>query len=142
MITLGNNISNMERPGRGRLVKDVPQGNNFGAWLRARRLERHLTGEALAFAIGGSMTQGRVSAYERGHKKPGRDTAVKIATALGADPGDALRALMFDTPGMEAESHTDTSVNDLYALILSLAPEDRETMRHVGQRLAQGKALR
>lgn len=101
MITLGNNIFQMERTGRGRLAKDVPQGNNFGAWLRSKRLECHLTGEALAFAIGGSMTQGRVSAYERAHKKPERETVVQIAQALGADPREALEALMADTPGIE-----------------------------------------
>lgn len=101
MITLGNNfLVTMANVGRGRPATEVPIGNNFGAWLRQARLKRDLTGEALAFAFGKGMTQGRISAYERGIKKPERQTAAELAQALGVDPREALEALMADTPGL------------------------------------------
>jgi transcriptional regulator with XRE-family HTH domain len=141
MITLGNNIFEMERSGRGRLAKDVPHGNNFGAWLRAKRLECHLTGEALAFAIGGGMTQGRVSAYERGHKKPERETVVVIAQALGADPREALEALMADTPGMPPVTQEEADdPATLYREFMALHPEDRAYLRTMITRLSRSAA--
>lgn len=127
MITLGNNISHMERTGRGRTAKDVPQGNHFGAWLRARRTDRHLTGEALAFAIGGGMTQGRISAYERGHKKPERDTAVRIAEALNTEPREALEALMADTEGYSPTATPEES--EFVRAMLNATPEQKAVVR-------------
>lgn len=132
MVTLDNIISwgdnmpvvfTMSQP-LGRPPVAVPEGNAFGLWLRSERKKQELTGEALAFLVGDGMTQGRISAYERGQRKPHRDTVVKIAQALGSDPREALRALMADTPGLENASPIDTSADDLYALILSLPPED------------------
>jgi transcriptional regulator with XRE-family HTH domain len=69
-------------PRRGRKPADIPHGNHFGAWLRARRDERDLTGEALAALIGGGFTQGRISSYETGVKNPERETVRLIAEAL------------------------------------------------------------
>lgn len=112
----------------------------FAAWLKAARAKKGWSGERLAGEIGTS--QGTISMYERGLRHPHRERAVKMAEILGADPREALGALMIDTPGVIATTGASTSASDLYELILSLAPEDRETMRHVGQRLAQGRALR
>lgn len=112
----------------------------FAAWLKSARAQKGWSGERLAEEVGTS--QGTISMYERGLRHPHRERAVKIAEALGVDPRAALEALMIDTPGVEAESSEDVSASDLYALILSLGPEDREVMRHMGQRLAQGKSLR
>ena len=139
MITLGNNIRMTRQAVRGRPAGDVPQGNNFGAWLRAKRLARHLTGEALAFAIGGGMTQGRISAYERGHKKPERETVVLLATALGADPHEALEALISDTPGLELPAALDevSSPEMLYRSIMSLDREDRAYLQGLVGRLVR-----
>jgi transcriptional regulator with XRE-family HTH domain len=92
---------NMGTVGRGRPASEVPTGNNFGAWLRERRRDRDLTGEALAFRMGGKLTQSSISHYERGTKKPEATTVFLLAQALGADPREALEALMADTPGLE-----------------------------------------
>ena len=56
--------------GRGRPASEVSVENHFGTWLRERRKMRDLTGEALAFRMGGKLTQSSISHYERGTKKP------------------------------------------------------------------------
>jgi transcriptional regulator with XRE-family HTH domain len=88
--------------GRGGPASEVLSGNHFGTWLRQRRKARDLTGEALAFRMGGKLTQSSISHYERGTKKPEAATVFLLAQALGADPREALEALMADTPGLEA----------------------------------------
>jgi transcriptional regulator with XRE-family HTH domain len=70
------------KPSAGRPVGDVPDDNPFGKWLRAERINRGLTGEALAFLVGGGMSQGRISSYERGIKKPERESVFLLADAL------------------------------------------------------------
>ena len=88
--------------GRGRPASDVPTGNSFGAWLRKSRNARGLTGEALAFKMDGKLTQSSISHYERGTKKPEAATVFLLAQALGANPREAMKALMADIPGMES----------------------------------------
>lgn len=82
----------------------MSQDNNgkFGAWLRAARRRKGWSGEMLAAEIGTS--QGNISLYERGLRFPHRERAVELAEALGADPREALRALMADTPGLDTKS--------------------------------------
>jgi transcriptional regulator with XRE-family HTH domain len=86
-ITQGDNytvvIEMALRQGAGRPALDVPEGNGFGAWLRAERSKRGWSGETLAFRA--NMTQGMVSSYERGAKAPRRETIVKLARALAPD---------------------------------------------------------
>lgn len=78
----------------------MSQDNNgkFGGWLRSARRRKGWSGEMLAAEIGTS--QGNISLYERGLRFPHRERAVALAEALGADPREALRALMADTPGI------------------------------------------
>lgn len=134
MITIGNNFPvNMGNAGRGRPAAEVPTGNHFGAWLRKARHIRAMTGEALAFAIGGGMAQGRISAYERGIKKPERDTVVKIAQALGADPADALAALMRDTPGVEVNEEEETQIKEWAQRLARFSPEEQEDLMQYAQ---------
>jgi transcriptional regulator with XRE-family HTH domain len=140
MITLGNNfLVTMGNVGRGRPATEVPSGNNFGAWLRSTRLKRGLTGEALAFAFGKGMTQGRISAYERGIKKPERQTASELATALGADPREALEALIADTPGFapapELEPQTELERRAVSAFSI-LSDEEQESVLLIIERIA------
>lgn len=80
----------------GRPPADVPDGNTFGAWLRQERNRRGMTGERLAEMVGGGMSQGRISSYERGIKEPERASVLLIATALAGpdatpDEVEALR---------------------------------------------------
>lgn len=103
IMLIGNNFAIMASTGRGRPVAEVPTGNHFGAWLRNWRSQRGLTGEALAFKLDNKVTQGQISSYETGRKKPEASTAALLAQGLGRDPSEALEALMADAPGVEIE---------------------------------------
>jgi transcriptional regulator with XRE-family HTH domain len=50
----------------------------------------------------GKLTQSSISYYERGTKKPEAATVFLLAQALGANPREAMEALMADIPGMES----------------------------------------
>lgn len=124
MVLVGNNLP-VTTKRRGRPAEDVDPNNNFGRWLRAERVARELTGEALAFAVGDGMTQGRISAYERGFKKPEPATVAQIATALGIDPQAGLDALQADTLGIDANRFSDDKVKELAQFLSTLHPDDQ-----------------
>lgn len=61
----------------------------FGKNVAARRKELGLSQEALAELSGLHRTY--VGSVERGERNPSLKNIVKIALALGADPGDLVR---------------------------------------------------
>ena len=127
--------------GRGRPASDVPTGSNFGAWLRRVRTERGLTGEALAFKVGGGLTQSSISHYERGAKKPEAGTVFLLAQALCVDPQEALRALMADTPGLSDFPALSSSRTEAVEMLDALTDEQYNTIvKPLLMELARGKA--
>ena len=70
---------------------------NFGEWLKKERLAKNLSGRDLAEIA--DTTHASVSRFETGDRNPSRRMATQLAQALGADPREALEALMADTPG-------------------------------------------
>lgn len=75
---------------------------HFGAWLRAARLSKGWSGERLGLAIGSS--QGNISLYERGLRRPHAHRITKIAGALDADLRLAMEAFMADAGVMSSEA--------------------------------------
>ena len=130
---------------RGRPEVLEAKQSNFGTWLKVARQRKGWSGEMLATAV--ETSQSMVSAYERGHRHPRRDKAVQIAQALGANPQDALNALMADTPGLDTESLTDRygpmSAETIEAVrVLSLFPtEEQKVFVENLQRLADVRGL-
>ncbi len=70
----------------------------FGDWLKAEREKRGWSQPQIADAAGTSTPT--ISRIETGARGPSRKLARSIAQALGADPREALEALMADTPGI------------------------------------------
>lgn len=103
-MSIGNNfIVTMGNVGRGRPVADIPSGNHFGAWLRYWRNQRGLTGEALSLLLEGKVSQGQISSYETGRKKPEAPTVKLLALGLGVDPQEAINELLKDEHSDEPE---------------------------------------
>lgn len=65
---------------------DLP---NVGQNIRIYRNQACITQAELAEAIG--ATQQQVSWWESGRNEPGAYAIIKIAAALGIDPGDLLK---------------------------------------------------
>jgi transcriptional regulator with XRE-family HTH domain len=63
----------------------------FGANLRSAREQANLTQEDLASIAG--MNCSAISLLERGHRSPGLETILKLATALKLEPEVLLRHL-------------------------------------------------
>lgn len=101
-----------------------------------------MTGEALAFKIGGSTTQSSISHYERGVKKPECTTVFLLAQALGVDPMEGLKALMSDTPGLDVESligrygFMSPETVEMVQLLGLFPPEERRVMVENIKRMA------
>lgn len=93
-------------------AKPPPVGRSgaFAEWLREARSRKGWSGERLAEEV--ETSQGTVSMYERGLRHPHRERAVELATALGADPREALEALMADTPGLEPVVEMERAVDE------------------------------
>lgn len=108
----------------------VTMPNAFGCWLKNERKKKHLTQEALAEIS--DLTKAQISRLESGIQGTKTPTAVRLATALGADPRDALRALMADAPGMDSESvrdrhgDVDSQTVEILQLLALFPPEERE----------------
>lgn len=92
-------VSVMAQLERGRPEILQAKQSSFGRWLKTARQRKGWSGEMLAAAV--ETSQSMISAYERGFRSPRREKAVELAEALGADPREALEALMADTPGLE-----------------------------------------
>ncbi|MGW9058928.1 helix-turn-helix domain-containing protein [Streptomyces sp. NPDC055733] len=60
-----------------------------GARIRAARLRANLTQERLAEAAG--MDRQAINRIEQGHASPLLDNLLRIARAIGADPGDLIK---------------------------------------------------
>ncbi|MFC7983786.1 helix-turn-helix domain-containing protein [Streptomyces sp. NPDC057336] len=60
-----------------------------GARIRAARLHATLTQEKLAEAAG--MDRQAINRIEQGHASPLLDNLLRIADALGADPGELIK---------------------------------------------------
>ena len=73
--------------------------SNFGDWLREERDRRGWDQPDVATRADTSIPT--ISRLETGARSPSRKLAIRIAEALGADPREALEALMADTPGLE-----------------------------------------
>jgi transcriptional regulator with XRE-family HTH domain len=121
-------------------VGEVPDDNPFGKWLRAERTDRGLTGEALAFLIGGGMSQGRISSYERGIKKPERDSILQIADALAGPDADeetreALRKeALTASVGIEQIQRLPTDDAEFWDAYEGAPQEDRELAKQLLKR--------
>lgn len=99
----------------------------FGDWVKAKRKEQGITLKELDALTG--VSYGAISDWERGRRTPHRETAVRIATALGADPHEALEALMADTPGLESQpaASPHSTSSEIAAKFASL-PEERQRL--------------
>jgi transcriptional regulator with XRE-family HTH domain len=64
---------------------------NFAEWLRSARNAKGLTQTQLAEIA--ELSTGQISRLENGEQGTKETTAVRLATALGCDPQDALSAL-------------------------------------------------
>lgn len=115
----------------------------FGNWVKLKRKERGITLKELDTLTG--VSYGAISDWERGRRTPHRDTAAQIATALGADPREALEALIADTPGLSESCITERvgrgplSEQELRVIrILSLMPDaERDAWVMVGESMVQ-----
>ena len=100
----------------------------FGDWLKTERKKKSLTQDQLAEIS--DLTKAQISRLESGVQGTKRPTAVRLATALGADPREALEALMADTPGLEVEyvPNEDTDRTE-YMAFFDNAPNDEARRR-------------
>jgi transcriptional regulator with XRE-family HTH domain len=74
----------------------------FGDWLKAERQKRGWSQDQLGAEVG--LTKAQISRLETGKQGTKRDTAVRIAHGMGANPQSALSALMTDTEGLDIQS--------------------------------------
>lgn len=81
------------------ILVPIMNDTHLGRWLKSHREEKKLTQMELAYAAG--TTPATISRIEKGNQGATEKRVVQIATALGADPREALEALMADTPGLE-----------------------------------------
>lgn len=68
----------------------------FGINLARLRKRADLSQEAVSFRAGVHRTE--ISYLERGMRVPRVDTVVKLASAIGTDPGDLLKGIAWE-PG-------------------------------------------
>lgn len=68
---------------------DIPM-SDFGSYLKEARERKGWEQEKLAEEI--DTSQGNISMYERGERKPRRDRITRIAAVLGVDASEALLA--------------------------------------------------
>jgi transcriptional regulator with XRE-family HTH domain len=80
----------------------------------------------LAAAV--ETSQSMISAYERGFRSPKREKAAELATALGADPREALDALIADTPGLAAATDSPHSRAEDIALLNRLTEDQYQRL--------------
>lgn len=73
----------------GRTATPDPYAVEFGARVRARRLELGRTQEQLAEAAGLHFTY--VSSVERGERNISLRNIIRLAAALDVDPGELVR---------------------------------------------------
>jgi transcriptional regulator with XRE-family HTH domain len=107
----------------------------FGAWLRAARLKKGWSGEKLALEMGAS--QGNVSMYERGIRRPQVSRITLIATVLGADPREAMDAFIADA-GANLNPGTISDAEALEATETIITPALDETLLHEALRTYSG----
>jgi transcriptional regulator with XRE-family HTH domain len=120
----------------------VPAGvrdnmNHFGEWLRAERDKRGWSQAQVAENAETSVPT--ISRVETGERSPSRKLVTKIATALGADPREALEALMADTPGLAPAPELEPQ-NELerraIAAFSKLSDEEQESVLLLVERIA------
>ena len=84
----------------------------LGKFIRHRRLERGLTQEQLAEAIGESVNQSDISRLERDQiTLPRRERLEQLAAALDVSLGDLLARTGWLTAGDELDRHLDQAPN-------------------------------
>ena len=76
---------------------------SFGRNLRQIRRERGYSQEALAFRAEVHRTE--ISLLERGKRDPGVNMTLRLAGALGVDPGDLLEGAAFVPREDDREAH-------------------------------------
>lgn len=69
-------------------ARDHEEPSSLGGRIRARRLALGLTQEDLARRAGVPLVT--VNRIENGHQRPRRQTLLKLARALGAEPAELL----------------------------------------------------
>jgi transcriptional regulator with XRE-family HTH domain len=110
---------------------------NFGEWLKKERLAKNLSGRDLAVIA--DTTHASVSRFETGDRNPSRRMAAQLAEALGADPREALEALMADTPGLAPAPELEPQ-NELerraIAAFSKLSDEEQESVLLLVERIA------
>jgi transcriptional regulator with XRE-family HTH domain len=123
--------------GRPPLTKSTP--SSFGAWLKDQRIKRGWSSERMAEELG--LSQGAVSLYERGARHPKREKVVQIALSLGANPQEALDALVADTPGLATLADVQTPDTVLREFDL-LTPEEQLVIAGVVSSLLRARGAR
>jgi transcriptional regulator with XRE-family HTH domain len=94
--------------GRKRKDQNVPRtlvelDRSFGRNLRRIRRERGFSQEALAFRAEVHRTE--ISLLERGRRDPGVNVTLRLAGALGVDPGELLVGAAFVPSEDGREAH-------------------------------------
>lgn len=119
-------VSVMAQLERGRPEVLQAKSSSFGQWLKAARQKKGWSGEMLATAV--ETSQSMISAYERGFRSPRREKAAELATALGADPREALEALMADTPGLTPAADSPHNRAEDIALLNKLTEDQYQRL--------------
>ena len=102
---------------------------SFGRRLRTCRMRTYVTQEALADRAGLHRTE--ISLLERGQRVPRIDTLLRLAAALGIEPGELLAGVHVQGPdgadvGVEALSpreRDETIEAGLLTIVFALHPE-------------------
>lgn len=111
---------------RGRPPRAKSAPSSFGTWLKDQRVKRGWSSERMSEELG--LSQGAVSLYERGARHPKREKVVQIAIALGANPQEALDALIADTPGLTAITGSPHSRAEDIALLDRLTEDQYQRL--------------
>jgi transcriptional regulator with XRE-family HTH domain len=83
--------------------QSVELGRSYGRNLRRLRKQRGLSQEVLAFRAEVHRTE--VSLLERGKRDPGFNMTLRLAGALGVEPGELLAGATFVPSGDGREAH-------------------------------------
>ncbi len=95
MSTRNLDVTAKRPPKRSRMQTD-PLAVEIGARIRALRVDRGMTGTALAAELGIPATQ--LTAWERGRVAPSARSILVLARALGSEPASLL-------PAQDLEAH-------------------------------------
>lgn len=116
---------NPERKGSQRRQK---RQQEYSRWLTDARTKAGLTQQEVATEIGANNTQ--ISRYERGINLPSRDTVLRIAKALDADPAESLQVAGHE-PQLRLPKGSHLASSDAPALLEPLLnPDAQKNVQH------------